>query len=80
EDRVEVIGSQVRISYSVFDEQPVQLHAEESLILDIDKHQHIQCHHVQGMNAHIRGEAHHPAVAEQALKTDWVMDQILKRS
>jgi hypothetical protein len=31
------------------------------------------------MNAHIRGEAQHPAVAEQALKTDWVMDQILKR-
>lgn len=25
------------------------------------------------------GEAQHPALAEQALKTDWVMDQILKR-
>ena len=40
---------------------------------------HIQWHHVMGMNAHIRGEAQHPAVAGEALKTGWVMDQILKR-
>jgi predicted dehydrogenase len=79
EDRVELIGSQGRISFSVFDEHPVQLEADEHLSLHIEHHEHIQWHHVQGMNAHIRGEAQHPAVAEQALKTDWVMDQILKR-
>lgn len=79
EDRVELIGSKGRISFSVFDEHPVQLEADENLSLHIDNHEHIQWHHVLGMNAHIRGEAQHPAVAEQALKTDWVMDQILKR-
>ncbi|WLG82729.1 Gfo/Idh/MocA family oxidoreductase [Pseudomonas cucumis] len=79
EDRVEVIGSQGRISFSVFDEHPVQLEADEHLSLHIEHHEHIQWHHVLGMNAHIRGEAQHPALAEQALKTDWVMDQILKR-
>lgn len=79
EDRVELIGSQGRITFSVFDDNPVQLEAAEFLSLNIDNHQHIQWHHVLGMNAHIRGEAQHPAVAEQALKTDWVMDQILKR-
>jgi predicted dehydrogenase len=79
EDRVEVIGSQGRISFSVFDEHPVQLESDEHLSLYIEHHEHIQWHHVLGMNAHIRGEAQHPAVAEQALKTDWVMDQILKR-
>ena len=79
EDRVELIGSQGRISFSVFDEHPVQLEADEHLSLHIEHHEHIQWHHVQGMSAHIRGEAQHPAVAEQALKTDWVMDQILKR-
>jgi len=79
EDRVEVIGSQGRISFSVFDEHPVQLHADEHISLHIDHHEHIQWHHVLGMNAHIRGEAQHPAVAGEALKTDWVMDQILKR-
>src|SRR5690606_8901721 len=45
EDRVEVIGSKGRISFSVFDEHPVVLEAEESLRLDIDNHQHIQWHH-----------------------------------
>jgi len=79
EDRVEVIGSQGRISFSVFDEHPVELHADENLSLTIEHHAHIQWHHVLGMNAHIRGEAQHPAVAAEALKTDWVMDRILKR-
>ncbi|WP_077046131.1 Gfo/Idh/MocA family protein [Pseudomonas sp. KK4] len=79
EDRVEIIGSLGRIGFSVFDEHPVQLHADEHLSLTIGNHEHIQWHHVLGMNAHIRGEAQHPAVAEQALKTDWVMDQILNR-
>lgn len=41
--------------------------------------EYIQWHHVLGMNAHIHGDAQHPAVAEQALKADWDMDQILKR-
>ncbi|MDF9907592.1 UNVERIFIED_ORG: putative dehydrogenase [Pseudomonas reinekei] len=79
EDRVEVIGSKGRITFSVFDEHPVELHADEHLSLTIVHHAHIQWHHVMGMNAHIRGEAQHPAMAEQALKTDWVMDRILKR-
>ena len=79
EDRVEVIGSQGRITFSVFDEHPVELHADENLSLTIEHHAHIQWHHVLGMNAHIRGEAQHPAVAAEALKTDWVMDRILKR-
>ena len=79
EDRVEIIGSQGRIAFSVFDEHPVQLQADEAISLEIPHHEHIQWHHVLGMNAHIRGDSPHPAVAEQALKTDWVMDQILKR-
>ncbi len=79
EDRVELIGSQGRISFSVFDEHPVQLQTNETLSLHIDHPEHIQWHHVLGMNAHIRGDSLHPATADQALKTDWVMDQILKR-
>lgn len=51
EDRVELIGSEGRISFSVFDEHPVQLDAAETLSLHIDHHEHIQWHHVLGMNA-----------------------------
>jgi 1,5-anhydro-D-fructose reductase (1,5-anhydro-D-mannitol-forming) len=79
EDRVELIGSRGRILFSVFDEHPVRLEAEQSISLQIEHPEHIQWHHVLGMNAHIRGEAEHPAVAAQAMKTDWVMDRILNR-
>ncbi|MGE7955972.1 Gfo/Idh/MocA family protein [Pseudomonas sp. NPDC089530] len=78
-DRVEIIGSQGRIGFSVFDEHPVQLEADEQLSLIIGNPEHIQWHHVLGMNAHIRGEAQHPALAAEALKTDRIMDLILKR-
>lgn len=79
EDRVDIIGSKGRIGFSVFDEYPVRLDADQQLSLQIANPEHIQWHHVLGMNAHIRGEARHPAVAAQALKTDWVMDRILGR-
>ncbi|NBF12522.1 Gfo/Idh/MocA family protein [Pseudomonas sp. Fl4BN1] len=79
EDRVEILGSQGRILFSVFDEHPVRLEAVETLSLSIDHHPHIQWHHVLGMNAHIRGEGQHPALASEALKTDRIMDRILQR-
>ncbi|WP_447776570.1 Gfo/Idh/MocA family protein [Pseudomonas chlororaphis] len=78
-DRVEIIGSQGRIGFSVFDEHPLQLDADEQLSLFIDNPEHIQWHHVLGMNGHIRGQAQHPALAAEALKTDRIMDLILKR-
>ncbi|MDD0977489.1 Gfo/Idh/MocA family protein [Pseudomonas fontis] len=79
EDRVVLVGSRGRISFSVFDEYPLTLEADEQLTLQIDNPDPIQLHHVLGMNAHIRGDGEHPATAAQALKTDWVMDRILGR-
>jgi hypothetical protein len=32
------------------------------------------------MNAHIRGEAEHPSLALEALKTDRVLDKVLQRN
>ncbi|MFO2463049.1 Gfo/Idh/MocA family oxidoreductase [Pseudomonas sp. 15FMM2] len=79
EDRVELIGSQGRIIFSVFDEQPLQLEGQVNETLEIANHPHIQWHHVLGMNAHIRGESVHPALAIEALKTDRIMDRVLQR-
>ena len=80
EDRVELIGSQGRITFSVFDEHPLRLEGELNLSLEVPNHAHIQWHHVLGMNAHIRGEGQHPAMAIEALKTDRIMDQVLQRN
>lgn len=80
EDRVEIIGSEGTIRFAVFAEQSLRLEGNEQLEVFIENPPHIQWFHVLGMNAHIRGEARHPALASEALKTDWVMDSILGRN
>jgi hypothetical protein len=49
-------------------------------VLAVPCHEHIQWHHVQAMNAHIRGDAEHPSVAIEALKTDRILDKVLLRN
>ena len=79
EDRVELIGSRGRIQFSVFEDQPLRLEGETTEVLDVPCHTHIQWHHVLNMNAHIRGEAEHPSLGIEALKTDIILDKVLHR-
>ncbi|MBV4511547.1 Gfo/Idh/MocA family oxidoreductase [Pseudomonas sp. SWRI22] len=79
EDRVELIGSRGRIQFSVFEDQPLRLEGETTEALDVPCHTHIQWHHVLNMNAHIRGEAEHPSLGIEALKTDIILDKVLHR-
>ena len=79
EDRVELIGSRGRIQFSVFDDQPLRLEGETTEVLEVPCQTHIQWHHVMNMNAHIRGEAEHPSLAIEALKTDIILDKVLHR-
>ncbi|CAI9002340.1 MULTISPECIES: Gfo/Idh/MocA family protein [Pseudomonas] len=80
EDRVELIGSRGRIQFSVFEDQPLHLEGETNEVLEVPCHPHIQWHHVVAMNAHIRGEAEHPSLAIEALKTDRILDKVLQRN
>src|SRR3990167_3567643 len=79
EDRGELIGRRGRIQFSVFDDQPLRLEGETTEVLEGPCHTHIQWHHVLNMNAHIRGEAEHPSLAIEALKTDIILDKVLHR-
>lgn len=80
EDRVELIGSQGRITFAVFEDQPLRLEGAMSETLEVANPHHIQWHHVEAMNAHIRGDLVHPSLAIEALKTDRIMDRILQRN
>ena len=80
EDNVELIGSKGRITFAVFEDQPLRLEGETNEVLDVPCHAHIQWHHVLAMNAHIRGEAEHPSLAIEALKTDRILDKVLQRN
>ncbi len=78
-DRIEIIGSDGRIEFSVFQEQPVQLfnhHNNESLF--IANPIHIQQYHVANMLAHLHSQGQHPSTGYSAAKTSWLMEQIFR--
>ena len=78
EDTVEIYGSKGKISFSVFDENPIILKSnsdKESLIIEHPKN--VQYFHVENMRDHLFGENEHPSLGKSALHTSWVMDKIL---
>ncbi|GAB3518411.1 Gfo/Idh/MocA family protein [Photobacterium alginatilyticum] len=80
EDRVEIIGSQGKIMFSVFDEAPVCLanqDGEQSRFIDNPKH--IQQYHVAAIDRDLREQRCHPSTGKTATHTSWVMEQILGR-
>lgn len=77
-DRVVIYGSQGRIEFSVFENEPVQLFgAEQQLSLDIAHPEHIQFYHIQTMVQDLLHGTGHPSTGKTALKTSWMMEQIL---
>ncbi|MBP6759774.1 MAG: gfo/Idh/MocA family oxidoreductase, partial [Flavobacterium sp.] len=81
EDIVEIYGDKGKISFSVFDEVPIQLEQDtfkESLII---KHpENIQFFHVQNMKNHLLKKAMHPSTGSTASRTTWVLDAILGKN
>jgi predicted dehydrogenase len=81
EDVVEIFGDKGKISFSVFEEVPIQLEQEsfkESLII---KHpENVQFFHVQNMQNHLLKNSIHPSTGSTALHTSWVLDAILGKN
>lgn len=79
EDRVEIMGSEGKISFPVLDEAPLELlNASEQQILEIAHPEHIQQYHVENIKNHLLGKAVHPSLGDSGLHTSWVMDKILE--
>ena len=80
EDKVEIIGSEGKISFSVFDEQPVVVaNKEEQTEYAIENPKHIQYFHVLNMKKDLESVIEHPSTGVSAMHTAWVMDKILGR-
>jgi predicted dehydrogenase len=78
-DKVEINGSKGKITFSVFDENPIILERTgetESLVIEHPKN--IQLPHVHNMKLHLSDESTHPSTGETAAHAAWVMDEILK--
>jgi 1,5-anhydro-D-fructose reductase (1,5-anhydro-D-mannitol-forming) len=78
EDKVEIFGSKGKITFSVFDNDPIVLSNEEGrTALNIKHPENIQLYHAQNMREHLLGNSVHPSNGLTASHTSWVMDSII---
>lgn len=79
EDKVEIFGSEGKISFAVFQEAPVVMKTSKGRDeISIDHPKHIQSFHVEAMKKHLTtNDFTHPSTGKTALHTGWIMDKIL---
>ncbi|WP_190810052.1 Gfo/Idh/MocA family protein [Flagellimonas sp. S3867] len=77
-DKVEILGSEGKITFSVLDEAPIALENDRGhQLLDIPHPKHVQQFHVENIQKHLLGKEPHPSQGISGLHTSWVMDCIL---
>ena len=78
EDIVEIFGSTGKITFSVFNDEPLQLLSEKGKTeLFIENPENIQLYHVENMRNHLLGKTTHSSSGRTATHTNWVMDKII---
>jgi predicted dehydrogenase len=78
EDKVEIFGSKGKITFSVFENDPVVLSNEEGQTeLFIEHPENVQLYHVEKMKEHLMGNSKHPSSGLSGTHTSWVMDKII---
>ena len=78
EDAVEIFGSKGKITFSVFNEEPVVFSNEEGrTTLFIENPENIQLCHVEQIREHLLGNSTHPSNGFTGTHTSWVMDKIV---
>ncbi len=78
EDSVRVIGSKGEITFSVFNDIPIEVFTEnEHEVFSIENPKHIQYYHVLNMKKDLDSIENHPSTGTTATHTAWVMDKIL---
>jgi predicted dehydrogenase len=80
EDEVRIIGSEGKIEFSIFKNEPILLdstHYQEEIF--IEHPENIQYYHVLNMKKQLSdGNFIHPSTGESATHVAWVMDEMLK--
>ncbi len=81
EDRIELIGTSGKISFSTFSFEPIVVETpggiEEYII---DNPEHIQQPMIQAVVEHLQGKGVCSSDSESATATNWVLDRILNKS
>ena len=76
-DRVDILGSEGQITFSVFDEVPLILQGRLDEEVFVKNPTPIQLHHVSNMQRQLAGKSQHPSTGDTATHTAWVMAKIL---
>ncbi len=79
-DEVEIVGSEGKIVYSTFMNNPIVLYRNENKEeFNIPHPKHIQQHLIESIVQELRGNGRCPSTGKTAIKTAWVMDRFLGR-
>ena len=80
EDRIEILGNQGTLCFSVFNFEPIHLHTSAGIEeFDIPNPQYVQQPMIQKVCDAIRGTDTCSATSISATPVNWVMDRILKK-
>jgi 1,5-anhydro-D-fructose reductase (1,5-anhydro-D-mannitol-forming) len=78
EDKVEIFGSKGKITFSVFENEPLVLSNEQGKTeVFIEHPENIQLYHAKQMREHLLGNSKHPSTGSTGAHTSWVMDKII---
>ena len=78
EDRVSIYGSEGKIEFSIFKNEPLLLtNCDGRIEMLIENPVNIQLFHIRNMRDHLFGLSKHPSTGLTASHTSWVMDKIL---
>ena len=78
EDIVEIYGSKGKITFAIFENDPIIIKTEEGETQHIIDHpENIQLYHVENMREDLLGNLKHPSDGISASHTAWMMDRIL---
>lgn len=81
QDEMQIIGSNGSISFSVFDEESINLHVDgDKRSMFIDNPANVQLNHVENIIRHLRDGIAHPSLGLEAAKTNLVLSKILSQS
>lgn len=80
EDRIEILGTQGTLCFSVFSYDPIHIHTSEgNEEFDIPPHSYVQLPMISAVVKALQGEGICTATSFSATPVNWVMDRILKK-
>lgn len=78
EDRIEISGTEGRLTLSVFGNEPVRLETTSGVeLFDLPNPRHIQQPLIESIVGQLHGQDQCPSTGVTAARTSWVMDQVL---